>query len=144
MPISILLVEDNPDHQELILEALEEANMGENIIVKSDGELAWDFLNTLLESYKKNQRKNLPKIILLDINLPKLNGLELLKMIKQNPFLKIIPVVILTTSRNESDILEAYNNHANSYLSKPIDFDKFSRMIKSLTDYWCQTNTGLI
>lgn len=139
----VLVVEDNIDHQELILEALEEANITENVVVKSDGEKAWDYLKETLDPNNNNTSNNLPRIILLDLNLPKLNGIELLKLIKGHETLKIIPVIMLTTSRNERDISEAYKNHANSYLSKPINFDDFSAMIKSLTHYWCQINTSL-
>ena len=139
----VLVVEDNIDHQELILEALEEADISEDVVVKSDGEKAWDFLKETLNLNRNSTSDNLPKIILLDLNLPKLSGLELLKLIKGHEILKIIPVIMLTTSRNERDISEAYKNHANSYLSKPINFDEFADMIKSLTHYWCQINTGL-
>ncbi|MCP4763869.1 MAG: response regulator [archaeon] len=143
----IMLIEDNLDHQELILEALEDAGIKDDIVLKSDGEKAWNFLNKFITDSKDNDDEhvpNMPKIILLDINLPKISGLELLKMIKGNEILKIIPVIMLTTSRNERDVFLAYEAHANSYITKPMGFKDFANLIKTLINYWCRTNTGLV
>ena len=117
--IHILLVEDNEGDVILTLEALKQAKLRNKISVVRDGEQALSFL------YKegKYQSEESPHLILLDINLPKVDGKEVLARIKNDPYLKKIPVVILTTSSSEKDILEAYNNHANCYVTKPVDLN---------------------
>ncbi len=130
--IHILLVEDNEGDVVLTLEALKEAKLKNKISVVRDGEEAMEFL------YKKGRYLNedIPQLILLDINLPKMDGKEVLLKIKTDPDLKKIPVVILTTSSSEKDILEAYNNYANCYITKPVDLDKFIDVIHTVEDFW--------
>lgn len=130
--IHILLVEDNEGDIVLTLEALKEAKLKNKISVVRDGEEALQFL------YKeaKYTGQDSPQLILLDINLPKIDGKEVLNRIKSDPDLKKIPVVILTTSSSEKDILEAYNNHANCYITKPVDLDKFIDVIHTVEDFW--------
>lgn len=130
--IHILLVEDNEGDIVLTLEALKEAKLRNHISVVRDGEEALEFL------YKKGRfsGEQSPQLILLDINLPKMNGKEVLSVIKNDNDLKKIPVVILTTSSSESDILEAYNNHANCYITKPVDLDKFLDVIHTIEGFW--------
>jgi CheY-like chemotaxis protein len=130
--IHILLVEDNEGDVVLTLEALKEAKLKNKISVVRDGEEALEFL------YQKDRYANedLPHLILLDINLPKMDGKEVLFRIKSDPDLKKIPVVVLTTSSSEKDILEAYNNYANCYITKPVDLDKFIDVIHTVEDFW--------
>jgi CheY-like chemotaxis protein len=130
--IHILLVEDNEGDVVLTLEALKEAKLKNKISVVRDGEEAMEFL------YKKGRyaHEDIPQLILLDINLPKMDGKEVLLKIKTDPDLKKIPVVILTTSSSEKDILEAYNNYANCYITKPVDLDKFIDVIHTVEDFW--------
>ena len=130
--IHILLVEDNEGDIVLTLEALKEAKLRNKISVVRDGEEALQFL------YKEGKyvRQDSPQLILLDINLPKMDGKEVLNKIKSDPDLKKIPVVILTTSSSEKDILEAYNNYANCYITKPVDLDKFIDVIHTVEDFW--------
>ncbi len=131
-PIEILLVEDSPGDVRLTIEALKEAKVKNNLNVAKDGVEALDFL------FKKKQyaNANRPDLILLDLNLPRKDGRELLAEIKNDENLKRIPIVILTTSNNESDILRTYNLHANCYITKPVDFEQFYRVIKSIEDFW--------
>jgi len=130
--IHILLVEDNEGDIVLTLEALKEAKLKNKISVVRDGEQAMEFL------YNKGRyaSEDTPQLILLDINLPKMDGKEVLLKIKTDPDLKKIPVVILTTSSSEKDILEAYNNYANCYITKPVDLDKFIDVIHTVEDFW--------
>lgn len=134
--VEILLAEDNPDHVELTLDALENNGVLNTVHVVSDGQAALDFLNKHGE-YKDAPR---PGLILLDINLPKISGLEVLKQVKSDPSLKTIPVVMLTTSGNDRDIQASYGNGANSYIVKPVDFKKFRQSIKELKMYWLISN----
>lgn len=127
-----LLVEDDPDHADLIVRALADQRVSNQFDHVTDGEAAIRFLRQ--EAPYENAGR--PDVILLDLNLPKLNGHDVLKMIKEDPELKSIPVVVLTTSAAEADRAKAYQNHANSYLSKPIDFNQFHDMIKDLKMYW--------
>lgn len=130
--IEILLVEDNPGDVRLIQEALKDSQALLNLHVVVDGEKALDFL------YQKGQYGNAvrPDIILLDLNLPRKDGREVLAEIKADHDLKSIPVVVLTTSKAEKDILQAYNMHANSYITKPQVLDQFMEVIKSIEHYW--------
>jgi two-component system, chemotaxis family, response regulator Rcp1 len=130
--IHILLVEDNEGDIVLTLEALQQAKLRNKISVVRDGEQALDFL------FRNGRFVNekLPHLILLDINLPKIDGKEVLTRIKTDPDLKKIPVVILTTSSSERDILEVYSSHANCYITKPVDLDKFIEVIHSIEDFW--------
>jgi len=130
--ITILLVEDNPGDARLAIEAFKEAKMSNNLYWVKDGVEALDFLEN------KGEFINMPKpdVILLDLNLPKKDGREVLAEIKQNEALRRIPVVVLTVSDTEEDILESYNLHANCYISKPLDIDKFMQVVKSIEDFW--------
>jgi CheY-like chemotaxis protein len=133
-PIEILLVEDSEGDVGLIEEVFEEAKIRNNLHVAGDGEEALRFLK------KEGQFSDAPRpdIILLDLNLPKKDGREVLEDIKVDDDLKKIPVVVLTTSKAEEDILRSYNLHANAYITKPVDFDQFIRVIKSIEDFWLE------
>lgn len=131
-PLEILLVEDNPGDIRLIKEILKETKIRTNIQVAMDGEAA---LKLLFNTENLNAAPR-PDLILLDLNLPKIDGRELLSEIKCSEGLKSIPVVILTTSTAEEDIIETYNNHANSYITKPVDLDHFIRVVESIKDFW--------
>lgn len=130
--IKILLVEDNPGDVRLTKEALKEAKVRNNLSVVEDGVAAMNFLRCEGE-YTDAER---PDLILLDLNLPKKDGREVLEEIKQDPALKRIPIVVLTTSRAEQDILQSYDLHANCYVTKPVDLDQFINIVKSIEDFW--------
>jgi len=131
-PIQILMVEDNPDDIELTMEALKDAKVNNIVKVVKDGEQAIAYLRCEGE-YQGALR---PDLILLDLNMPRRDGREVLKEIKNHPNLKRIPVVILTTSQAEEDILNTYDLHANCYITKPVDFDQFLKVIRSIEDFW--------
>lgn len=131
-PIEILLVEDNPGDVRLTREALKEGKVRNNLYVAQDGVVALDFLQRKGE-YAKAVR---PDLILLDLNLPRKDGRELLADIKADDDLKRIPVVILTTSKDEEDILKTYNLYANCYITKPVDLDQFITVVKAIEDFW--------
>jgi CheY-like chemotaxis protein len=130
--VDILLVEDNPDHVELILKTLEENNVLNEVYVVTNGEEALDFL------YQRGKYTDArrPGLILLDIKLPRVDGIEVLRQIKADAKLKSIPVVMLTTSAGEKEIVESYHYGANSYIIKPVDFEQFAKVIKELKLYW--------
>ncbi|MGH1485655.1 MAG: response regulator [Cellvibrionaceae bacterium] len=132
MPIEVLLVEDNPGDIELTREALSAGKLINNIHVVEDGEEALDFL------YQEKQYVNVsrPDLILLDLNLPKLNGREVLAKIKSNPELSSIPVVILSSSEDADDIEKAYSLSANSFVTKPVRVNDFVRVAQTLEDFW--------
>jgi CheY-like chemotaxis protein len=125
--VEILLVEDNPGDVELVREALKEGKVRNELHVASDGVEAIQFLK------KANP---CPDLILLDLNLPRKNGREVLREIKSDPKLGIIPVVVLTSSREEEDILRTYKLHANCYITKPVDFEQFLKVVRSIEDFW--------
>ncbi|MBN1550631.1 response regulator [bacterium] len=131
----ILLIEDNPDHAELIIEALKEHHVQNEIVWQDSGEGGLDFLFCKGE-FADDKRAQQPILVLLDIKLPGIDGLEVLKTIKENPETTDIPVVMLTTSREESEILKSYKYHASSYIVKPINFSDFMDAIASLNMYW--------
>ena len=130
--VEILLIEDNPGDARLTLEALKDGKIKNNLHIVYDGLEATDYL------YKRNKYVDAPRpdLIILDLNLPKKNGLELLEEIKVDENLKSIPVVILTISKSEEDILRSYNLHANCYLIKPIDVNTFFDVVKSIEEFW--------
>jgi len=130
--VEILLVEDSPGDVRLTVEALKEAKVANRLSVVPDGVEAMDFLRQK-GSYKDAAR---PDIILLDLNLPRKDGREVLAEIKNDPELKQIPVVVLTTSQSERDVLKAYDLHANCYIAKPVDFKQFMTVVKSIEDFW--------
>lgn len=137
--IEILLVEDNPADVELTLRALKKNNIANKIEVVGDGEEALDFLFAR-GRYSVREKKTLPKLVLLDLKLPKKGGLEVLSEVKGNPKTKTIPIVILTSSKEEKDIIESYKLGVNSYIVKPVDFENFIIAIKELGIYWLLIN----
>lgn len=134
-PAVILLVEDDEAHAMLTMRALENAKLANEIHWVADGEEAINYLFQRGE-YADNGKNPRPDLILLDLRLPKLDGHEVLKEIKESDDLKHIPVVVLTTSESEGDMIQAYSNYVNSYLVKPIDFSEFSKMVRELGFYW--------
>ena len=138
-PLVILLVEDNDDHAEIVLSSLEERRVANRFYRVADGEAALDFLlrRGVYEDPADSPR---PNLILLDLRLPKLDGLDVLRQIKESEALCRIPVVILTTSAAERDVAKAYRYHANSYLVKPVDFDRFLNLMEGLGFYWLAWN----
>lgn len=138
-PVEILLVEDNPYDAELTRRALKKHNLANNLFVIDDGAAAVDFIFCQGE-YKDRDHNLLPKVILLDVKLPKLNGLEVLEKIKSNPLTRDIPVVMVTSSREDPDIQKAYNLGANSYVVKPVEFDAFVSAMSYLGFYWLLVN----
>jgi two-component system response regulator len=132
VPIKILLVEDNPGDIELTRLALEEGQLFVDLAVVEDGVAALDFL------FQRNKYRSvsIPDLLLLDLNLPKKGGLEVLAEIKLDDQLRRIPVIVLTTSQAEEDILRSYNLYANCYIVKPASFEQFIKVAKSLEDYW--------
>lgn len=131
-PIEILLVEDNPGDVRLTIEALKEAKVINNLTVVKDGIEALAFLRRQ-GAYAAAPR---PHLIVLDLNLPRKDGREVLADIKADDNLKRIPVVVLTTSQDEQDVLKSYNLHANCYITKPVDLDQFVRVVRSIEDFW--------
>ncbi|MCP2520886.1 response regulator [Candidatus Aminicenantes bacterium AC-708-M15] len=131
-PIEILLVEDNPGDIKLTMEALKDSKLKNNLHVVKDGLEAISFLR------KKGKYSNAPRpdLILLDLNLPKKNGRDVLAEIKNDSELKRIPVVVLTTSSAEEDIIKSYEYHANCYITKPVDFEQFIKVVKKIEDFW--------
>ena len=131
-PIEVLLVEDSPGDVRLTREAFKDAKVHINLHVASDGAEAMDFLN------HEGKHPNVPRpdLILLDLNLPKKDGREVLEEIKQSPALKSIPVVILTTSASDADILRSYRLHANCYITKPVGLDGFLEVVRSIDSFW--------
>ncbi len=137
--IDILLVEDNPNDELLTLRALSKNNFSNNIHIVRDGEEALDFI-FCKGKYKDRKMKDIPKVILLDIKLPKIDGIEVLKQIKEDERTKIIPIVILTSSKEEKDIIKSYKLGANSYIVKPVNFTNFVETISTLSYYWLLIN----
>jgi CheY-like chemotaxis protein len=133
-PIEILLVEDNPGDVRLTKESLDDAKVHNNMAVASDGMEAIAFLRQ--EGEYANATR--PDLILLDLNLPRMNGFEVLDAIKEDPDLKRIPVVVLTTSQAEQDIVRSYNLYANAYVTKPVDLEQFIKVIKSIEGFWLE------
>jgi CheY-like chemotaxis protein len=135
----IMLVEDNADHAELVIRTLENHRIANRIKHFTDGQSALDYLLRRHE-YANPDASPRPHIILLDLRLPRVDGLEVLRAIKQEEELKGIPVIILTTSEAEKDVARAYDNHANSYLVKPVGFEDFSKLMDDLGFYWLGWN----
>ena len=135
----ILLVEDNADDEELTIRTLQKNHLKNKIVVVRDGVEALDYLFGTGE-YKNRDLSVSPVLIMLDIKLPKLNGLEVLKKIKADPRTKFIPVVILTSSDEEKDLVESYQLGANSYVRKPVDFAEFQNSVRQLALYWVLLN----
>ena len=135
----ILLVEDNPDDEALTLRAFRKNKMRNKIVVVRDGEEALDFL-FCRGAYAARDPDDLPEMVLLDLKLPKIDGLEVLRQIRANPRNSLLPIVILTSSREEQDLIEGYKEGANSYVRKPVDFNQFVEAVKQLGLYWLVLN----
>jgi two-component system, chemotaxis family, response regulator Rcp1 len=131
-PIEILLVEDSPSDAEFTAEALKEAKVRNHLSIVEDGVQAMEFLRRQGQ-YTKAPR---PDLIMLDLNLPRKDGREVLAELKADADLKMIPVVVLTTSRAEEDVLRAYQLHANCYITKPVDFQQFLNVVRSIESFW--------
>ena len=138
-PFEILLVEDNPDHVELIRRSFAENRVANRLRTVADGQAALDYLFQR-GIYSDSEQYPRPDVILLDLRLPKVDGLEVLRQIKADEVLQGIPVVILTTSSADRDITQAYNHSANSYLVKPVSFEQFSQLMVDLGYYWLGWN----
>lgn len=137
--VEILIVEDNPDDAEMALRAFKKNKLTNHVLVVEDGEEALDFIFAR-GKFSQHSIERKPKIILLDLKLPKVSGLEVLKEIKGHPETKVIPVVVLTSSREENDIIDSYKLGVNSYIVKPVDFDKFVDAVRDLGLYWLLLN----
>jgi len=135
----ILIVEDNPQDAELMVRSLKKRHLANMLIVVEDGEEALDFI-LCRGQYKERDIKRPPKVIFLDLKLPKVNGLEVLKEIKSHKLTKKIPVVIVTSSREDPDVQAAYDLGANSYVVKPVNFESFSETMSQLGLYWLVVN----
>ncbi|MBN1819488.1 MAG: response regulator [Prolixibacteraceae bacterium] len=138
--IDILLIEDNPNDAELTMRALRKKDLANNLHWIKDGEEALDFL--LSENKNARLKYNL-KMILLDLKLPKISGFQILKHIKNNENLKNIPVVVLTSSKEDRDLSECYSNSVNSYIVKPVDFSEFMETVSSIGIYWLNLNQSI-
>jgi CheY-like chemotaxis protein len=136
-PIEILLVEDSPSDTQLTIEALKEGKVANNLTRVEDGVEAMAFLRR----QGRHAQAPRPDLILLDLNLPRKDGREVLEELKRDPDLKIIPVVVLTTSRAEQDVLQSYQLHANCYISKPVDFQQFIDVVRSIEHFWLSVVT---
>jgi len=137
--IDILLVEDNPDDLELTLHALRREHLANNIFAVRDGEEAVEFL-FCKGRFQKRNFEHPPRLVLLDLKLPKLTGLEVLKLVKQDPRTKTVPIVVLTSSKEERDLVASYNLGVNSYIQGPVDFDTCREIVKSTGLYWMVIN----
>src|SRR6476469_8242469 len=137
--VEILLVEDNMSDAELIIRALRKVNLANHLIHVKDGEEALDFIFAR-GKFVERQMKNIPRVILLDIKMPKVDGIEVLRSIKTNDATKFIPVVIMTSSKEEQDIVKSYELGVNSFVVKPVDFDGFSKAVSELGMYWVLIN----
>jgi len=137
--IEILLVEDNPDDVELTLRALRKHNLANNVQVVRDGAEALEFI-FCTGAYAGRDINHKPRVIFLDLKLPKVDGLEVLRKVKSDERTKTIPVVVLTSSHEERDVVESYKLGINSYITKPVDFDKFVLAVKELGFYWLLLN----
>jgi len=140
-PVLVMLIEDNIDHAELVLRTLEDHHIANRVRHFLDGQSALDYLYQRGE-FSESAETERPHLILLDLRLPRVDGMEVLKTIKEDPDLKSIPVVVLTTSEAEKDVAKAYYNHANSYLVKPVGFEDFRKLMDDLGFYWLGWNTS--
>ena len=128
----ILLVEDNPNDAELAIRALKKNNLANNLVHLEDGQEALDYLY--------NETNEMPKLILMDVKMPRVDGIEVLRRLKSDEKKKIIPVVLLTSSKEDKDIIEAYNLGVNAYIVKPVDFDQFVKAVAQLGFFWMILN----
>ena len=139
--LRILLVEDNPDHAMLVERSIAESEGAAQVTVVTDGEEALSYLRRK-GAWSGPAERRRPHLILLDLRLPRLDGFHVLRTIKDSPELRAIPVVVLTTSEATSDVSKAYELHANSYLVKPVDFDRFVALMRDVESYWLGWNQG--
>ena len=137
--VEILLVEDDSDDMELTLHALRKDNLANRIEIVRDGAEALEFI-FCTGAYAHRSIENSPRVILLDLKLPKVDGLEVLRRVKSDPRTRVIPVVVLTSSREERDIVESYQLGVNSYITKPVDFEQFRETVRQLGLYWLLVN----
>jgi len=135
----IMLVEDNPDDEELTLRALRKANIANEVFVARDGTEALDFLFST-GRYSERRPLPMPAVVLLDLKLPKLNGIDVLKRMRADPRTQLIPVVVLTSSSEDEDMLKSYQSGANSYVRKPVEFSSFANAVTQLGMYWMLLN----
>jgi two-component system, response regulator len=138
-PKIILLVEDNSDDVALTLDAFQHCNIANRVVVARDGPAALDYVFCTGE-HRLRERHLDPAVVLLDLNLPKINGLEVLRLIRAEPRTKRLPIVVLTSSKEEQDIVASYDLGANSYIRKPVDFDRFLTAVQQLGLYWLLLN----
>ncbi|MDC7238810.1 MAG: response regulator [Spirochaetales bacterium] len=136
--VDILLVEDNPNDAELAIRSLKKHNLANHLVWVKDGEEALDFL--FCRGAYSDRKKTNPKIVMLDLRLPKVDGLEVLKAIRENEETQHLPVVILTSSKEEQDVINSYNLGVNSYVPKPVSFDDFAKTVAELGMYWVVIN----
>lgn len=137
--VEILLVEDNPNDVELALHAFKKHNLSNSVHVVRDGAAALDFIFRTGAYAQRNAEKD-PKVILLDLKLPLVDGLEVLRRVKEDPQTRMIPVVVLTSSREDRDVVESYRLGVNSYIVKPVDFEQFTEAVRQLGFYWLLLN----
>lgn len=137
--VEILLVEDNMSDAELVIRALRKVRLANNVVHLKDGAEALEFLFGKGE-YTERDVKNVPKVILLDIKMPRVDGIEVLRQLKDNADTRMIPVVIMTSSKEENDIIASYKLGVNSFVVKPVDFDSFAKAVSELGLYWVLTN----
>src|SRR5713226_2004964 len=135
----ILLVEDSPEDAELAIHALRRENLANNIFIARDGEEALDFLFCRAK-FASRSFEHPPKLVLLDLKLPKVDGLEVLKQAKGDPRTRAIPIVIMTSSKEERDLVRSYDRGANSFIQKPVDFEQFRQTVKTVGLYWMVIN----
>ena len=136
---TILLVEDNANDEALTQRALKKANILNKVVVTRDGALALDYLFTK-GNFAERDPDEMPQVVLLDLNLPKVGGLDVLRAIRADPRTKLLPVVVLTSSKQDRDLIEGYSLGANSYVVKPVDFSQFSEAVRQLGLYWLVLN----
>lgn len=137
--LEILLVEDNPTDAELTIRALNKHHLANNLIHVKDGQAALDFLFAT-GPYAGRNTNELPKVVLLDLKLPKIGGIEVLRQIRSDERTKLVPVVVLTSSHEDRDVIETYDLGANSYIVKPVEFDNFSEAVRNMGMYWLLLN----
>ena len=137
--VEILLVEDNPNDVELTVHALKKSRIANHVHIVRDGAEALEFISCK-GAYANRRKENIPKLVLLDLKLPKVDGLEVLRQMKADPSSCMIPVVALTSSREERDIVESYRLGVHSYIVKPVDFEKFTEAVQHLGLYWLLLN----
>lgn len=140
--VEILLVEDHPDDVELTLQAFRKHNLANNVHVARDGEEALDFLYCRGQ-YKDRFADRPPRLVLLDLKLPKIDGLEVLRIVKADPVLRMMPIVVMTSSSEQRDLVEGYRLGVNSYIQKPVSFDRFQQIVSQLGFYWLAVNESL-